>query len=243
MDFKYKSLDLKLMGKRIELVRGLQTQTAFAGKLKITKQEISRLENGKVVNPSPELLLNICNSADPPLDMKWLLTGEGKQLGYDFGLGFVRETGEGLRSSRVDPSDYIYMPVYDVKGPAGGGPAIESEQITDHIAFKKTFIKNTLGLDEKDLVLISAAGESMVPAIHDGDLLLLDMRDNFFSVDGIYCIRHARESSLMVKRVQRVHNGTMIKSDNPAYDSYTILKGEMIDMEIIGRVVWAGRKL
>ncbi len=130
-----------------------------------------------------------------------------------------------------------------MKGSAGGGSIVESEQIVDHLAFKKEWIKNNIGVDANNLVLISAAGDSMTPAIIDGHLLLVDMPDKYMSVDAIYCLRPPKDGGLVVKRIQRVPDGIMIKSDNPAYTDYTIPKGELVGLEIIGRVVWVGRKL
>ena len=60
--------------------------------------------------------------------------------------------------------------------------------------------------------------------------------------DGIYLMRSG--DALLVKRLQFLPDGEIrVISDNPAYEPFTVhpSDGES-DFNIVGRIVWAGRK-
>lgn len=82
----------------------------------------------------------------------------------------------------------------------------------------------------------------MSPTLNDGDDIMIDRStDGIRLRDGIYVLR--QDETLMVKRVA-VHPGSRrltISSDNPAYPSWPDCDAG--DVEVIGRVVWAGRKI
>ncbi len=62
------------VGERIRMVRGQVTQTDFAKKIGVKKQNyISRYERGRI--PSPDLLVRIADLGKVSVD--WLLTGRG----------------------------------------------------------------------------------------------------------------------------------------------------------------------
>lgn len=82
----------------------------------------------------------------------------------------------------------------------------------------------------------------MVPTLSDGDDILVDQGDAADRLrDGIYVLR--REDMLMVKRlaVNPFASSVTIKSDNPAYPEWRDVG--LATLQIIGRVVWAGRRL
>ena len=95
-----------------------------------------------------------------------------------------------------------------------------------------------------DLFLIYVEGESMESTLRPGDMILIDRRDQTQEKDGIYVLR--LDGTLLVKRLQKLPGGIIeVTSDNPAYRSYSLKFSEMegVDMAIIGRVVWAARKM
>ena len=138
--------------------------------------------------------------------------------------------------------DFVYVPKYDVRASAGSGEIIHSEQIVDFLAFKLEWVKYHLRASEKSLVLISAVGDSMVPTIEDEDLLLIDTSQETFSDDGIYCFT-SNDFGLSIKRLQRLPDGViLVKSDNAAYQQYSLSAQQAENIKIIGKVVWSGRK-
>lgn len=134
----------------------------------------------------------------------------------------------------------VLVPRYDVRVSAGGGSLVHSEQVVDHLAFKRDWLRRE-GLSEAHLILVEATGDSMEPTISRGDLLLVDLSQSVPTDDAIYILRI--DSHLVAKRVQRLVTGELrVQSDNPAYALQVITPERVADLCVLGRVVWvAGR--
>jgi len=142
----------------------------------------------------------------------------------------------------VPPEGFVLVPRYDVQGSMGNGSVIHSEQIVDHLAFRAEWVRTALGASPEHLVLISAIGDSMEPTLRAGDLLLIDRSVTGVKHDSIYAFAVGDE--LRVKRVQRLYDGTLIvKSDNLGYASETLTPDQAATVNIVGRVVWTGRRM
>lgn len=139
--------------------------------------------------------------------------------------------------------EHIKIPRYEVSASAGGGSLISSEQLVDYLAFNPEWLANAKGITPGNLALITVIGDSMVPTIQDGDLILIDTTLGRFKSDAIYVIQQG--DRLWVKRVQYRLDGTIIiKSDNAANYSEEIFSNDQLDgLRIIGRVVWRGGNL
>lgn len=136
---------------------------------------------------------------------------------------------------------FIMVPRYDVRASAGGGALIHSELIVDHLAFRQEWVLK-MGLMRQKLALIEVHGDSMEPALCNGDLVLIDLRACELSADGIYVIQH--RGHLLVKRIQSKLDGrVIIKSDNPAYEPEILGPDEADGLIVVGRVVWFGRAM
>lgn len=160
------------------------------------------------------------------VSVEWLATGR------------VAESSTGSKSE-ANAAEYVFVPRYIVKGPAAQGFPITSEQVVDYLAFKVEWVHRLLRADSGNLLLLEAVGDSMSPTFSDSDLLLVDLGEPRFKHDGIYVLR--RDNDLSVKRIHRHPDGRLvIRSDNRAYDPCTV-RGERL--RIIGRVIWAGRRL
>ncbi len=83
----------------------------------------------------------------------------------------------------------------------------------------------------------------MEPTIVSGDSLVIDKSINSVSSDGgIYVISY--DGELYVKRVQKLLDGQVsVTSDNTNYRDITIPKSDLVNLKVIGRVVWYGRPL
>ncbi len=172
------------------------------------------------------------------LSTDWILTGEGSMTRES---GVVAEPGLTYNRTKIR-DDYIYVPRYDVQASAGHGSICDQEDVVDHLAFKRDWVKNKLGVDGKALALITASGDSMEPTIQEDDLLLLDTSVNAVQDDGIYCIKN--EFRLQIKRIQRmIGQELVVKSDNPAYQPFSVGPDQLEFLEVVGRVVWYGRQI
>ncbi len=143
---------------------------------------------------------------------------------------------------REEPPDgFVMVPRYDESAAAGSLSLIHSEQLVDSLAFRSSWI-HELGLKADALALISMRGDSMESTLHPGDLLLIDLSGSAVREDAIYAIHN--DGGLVVKRVQKLFDGSIvIKSDNPAYHDQPVGLELLETVRIVGRVVWAGRRL
>ncbi len=139
-------------------------------------------------------------------------------------------------------SDFVMVPRYEVRASAGHGAVIHSEQIVDYLAFRAEWVHNALGVAERDLALIEVHGDSMEPTLSNGDLILLDMRHSKVMDNSVYAIQ--LNGGLLVKRIQvRLNGSIIVKSDNPRYEPESLESGEADQLRVVGRVVWAGRRM
>ena len=97
-----------------------------------------------------------------------------------------------------------------------------------------------LSLRPDALSLIVARGDSMEPTIADGDDILVDAADRRVGKrPAIFVLR--LDGALVVKRLHLTGGTLVIESDNP--DAAQIAPILATQAEVIGRVVWLGRKL
>lgn len=187
-------------------------------------------ENGRTSRTSSSRECPRSHSADA------LVTGDGKLSG---GKRQDQAHPEGVLGA---PDGFVLVPRYDVAGSMGNGSVIHSEQVVDHLAFRAEWVRTELGTSPKNLILISAIGDSMEPSLRAGDLLLIDRGVEGVKQDAIYAIAH--DGELRIKRIQRLFDGSMIiKSDNPKYEPENLTSDQAERMRIVGRVVWSGRRM
>jgi len=119
------------------------------------------------------------------------------------------------------------------------GVSLDQERTEKLLAFPTLWIYSVLKTTPDNIIVIRAAGDSMSPCISDNDALLVDKARNNLHQDGIYVFQN--NSSLIVKRIElRVTGEIVCKSDNPAYENYTLNRDTT---QVYGRVVWIGRTL
>jgi phage repressor protein C with HTH and peptisase S24 domain len=139
-------------------------------------------------------------------------------------------------------SRMVQVPRFDVGASAGPGALADGESLISHMAFDQRWLRALCSGSTGELSFIRVQGDSMTPTLADGDDILVDRSDGAARLrDGIYVLR--REDTLMVKRLAPSPSARLvtIKSDNPAYPEWRDL--DLGAIEIIGRVVWAGRKV
>jgi phage repressor protein C with HTH and peptisase S24 domain len=137
---------------------------------------------------------------------------------------------------------HVAVPQLDVGASAGPGSVPGEERLQSHIAFDPKWLRRLGAGDGTQLSIIRVDGDSMAPTLAHGDEILVDRGDSAARLcDGIYVLR--REDVLMVKRLALDPSGrrATIRSDNEAYPSWPGCELDSID--IVGRVVWCGRKL
>lgn len=153
------------------------------------------------------------------------------------GVPFV--VGDPLAASQV-AGDEEMVAVYDVAASAGHGAMVESEQVLCNLAFDRSFLRRMTSARSQDLAIIRVKGHSMEPTLLDDDHVLVDKTKKNLSYDGLFVIRF--DDALHVKRVGRsaARGNVMVISDHPAYRDLDMPKE---DLDVVGRVLWVGRKV
>ena len=211
------------IGDRIRELRGEMQQAELADKLSIHKNTMANYERGGRF-PDVKILLKILE-VFPDTNPAWLLTGEGSKN----------------RSEPVQ-GGFVMFPRDEVEAGAGPGRNVQSEQVVDFVSFKKEWVQNFLRVPRKNLALLSVKGDSMNPTLNDGDMILVDLRANRIDDSAIYVLEF--DDALLVKRIQRKLDGSVvIKSDNSLYEPEVLQKDRAVELRIIGRVVWSGRRM
>ncbi len=143
---------------------------------------------------------------------------------------------------RMVMEDYARVPVLDVRVSAGpGAAALESPAVLHHLAFRRDWLSRITPTPEEQLCVVDVDGDSMEPTLHHGDHVLADTRQKEPKRDGIYVIFY--DDHLMVKRLQYnpIERRVSIISDNANYPTIPGLAPESV--QVLGRVVWLGRKV
>ncbi|WP_339429474.1 helix-turn-helix transcriptional regulator [Pseudomonas taetrolens] len=157
------------------------------------------------------------------VDVGWLASGEGDRLkGHP-------EEAEGK---------YAYVPLYDARCSAGHGAWNEGAKILTMLAFTAYSLRKQ-GLEPAKLSAIRVDGDSMEGLLSDGDTVMINHARCTLEGEAVYVIR--LDDHLYAKRLQRQFDGSIhIISENKAYRDMIVPKEQLNDLEIIGRVVWAG---
>lgn len=138
--------------------------------------------------------------------------------------------------------ELVQIPVLDVEASAGHGALAELESKSGQFGFDEGWLRKLTPSKASSLSIIHVHGDSMEPTLNDGDEVMVDLGDGQSRLrDGIYVLR--MDDALNVKRVAIEPQGRRISvlSDNPAYPSWRGLERRAIN--IVGRVLWFGRKL
>jgi len=155
-------------------------------------------------------------------------------------------TGEDGAQEVVPPKEWskqlITIPEYEVRLSAGPGALVESENQTGVWQFSRRYLVDELRLDPHGLAIVEVQGDSMEPTLKTGDRVLIDHTDRNPARPGVYAIWDS--NATVVKRVERIPASDppqlVLISDNKNHNQYTVL-AELVN--IIGRVVWFGRRL
>ena len=133
----------------------------------------------------------------------------------------------------------ITVPRIDVGASAGPGGIAEIEELGRPIAFDGALLRDIGARRTASLSIIRVKGESMEPTLRDGDDILVDRDQTTPRENAIHVLR--LDDLLMVKRMTKADGRWAIHSDNMAYSD--IVDFDPAALQIIGRVLWCGRKL
>tara|TARA_R110000796_G_scaffold8843_42_gene29630 strand:+ start:22753 stop:23463 length:711 start_codon:yes stop_codon:yes gene_type:complete len=146
---------------------------------------------------------------------------------------------ESRRSSPARSDGLLRIKQLQVGASAGPG-SLADDEYAESMGFGPKWLRR-LGIDPANLSLIAVDGDSMDPTLGDGDDIMVDHSAASRPLrDGIYVLR--MDDVLLVKRVAMGPSGKLsIRSDNPQYPDWDDVSVESVN--IIGKVVWTGRRL
>lgn len=174
--------------------------------------------------PTRKVLISLSESTG--VSLEWLMTGSGPE-----------KVGGGSPHISTDDT-YAYVPLYDARCSAGHGAWNENAKVLTMLAFTAYSLRKQ-GLTPSMLSAIRVDGDSMAGLLEDGDTVMIDHGRNQLEAEAVYVIR--LDDHLYAKRLQRLFDGSVrIISENKAYGDVVVSKTQLNDLEIIGRVVWAG---
>ncbi|MCB5423939.1 helix-turn-helix transcriptional regulator [Altererythrobacter sp. CC-YST694] len=120
-----------------------------------------------------------------------------------------------------------------------GATALEVPVTKQVRHFSRDWLRQYTSANPEAVYFAQGAGDSMMPTIHDSDLLLIDTsQQNMTLADKIWAVAYC--GSGMVKRLRPTPDGVKILSDNPAVPPEVAHDGEL---HILGRVVGIVRKM
>ena len=216
----------------------------------ISKQQLSRLENGQIRLRLDHLKPFASHLGYTPEQL--LLWGRypGTPLGGGLGGGHL-ESSDVLREDHgqdepLGPS-LGQVPELDTRAGMGGGgvPAREVRKEGKHAdplkpegwLFPQSFVREQLHTSAGRLLVLDTTGDSMVPTIASGERVVIDTGHKTPTPDGLYAIRDTFDA-IVVKRLQLLRSSrpprVKIISDNPNHASEEVPLG---DLEIVGKVL------
>jgi hypothetical protein len=164
-----------------------------------------------------------------------------RRLARYFGIDEARLGGPAAAPAKRG-GGMIAVPRLDVGVSAGAGAFGGEERGRPHIAFDPAWLRRIARGAPDQLSIVVVQGDSMAPTLTDGDEILVDRGDAADRLrDGIYVLR--MDDLLMVKRLalNPATRTVSIRSDNDKYPSWPDCDPARIDL--VGRVVWAGRRI
>ena len=200
------------------------TQTELAKAAGVAIPTITRLVNNQRKRPEPGLLQSIAKVFTEVL---------GREITIDDLIEKEREETPsppaGIGNVDVDShrtigqEDYVWLPLYSPEIPCGDLQQIDEEHIIDRLPFPKRLI----GAAQ---FVLQAKGDSMLPSIKDGDLLLIEPGYQWNNKDIVIAWV---DGEVTCKRLQINHSPALLVPDNREHKVIPV-NGETV---ILGRVV------
>lgn len=141
----------------------------------------------------------------------------------------------------VGASQFIPVPVFDIRAAAGAGALVEDGEVSTYQVFEAGFLANLTRAPVRQLSVIQVTGDSMEPTMYGGDLILVDHSITTIDHGGLYILR--LDDANIVKRCEKDYatKAVQIISDNGRYPIQSVKSSDRI--QVIGRVIYIGRAL
>ena len=194
----------------------------------INRSFVYDIMRGRSENPNLEKLDQVAQTLN--VERNWLLHG----------IGDV----DGESPIMEDPMEaFVSIPSVEVTASMGGGNLITDEvENGEPYNFQRSWIVHDLKADPANLRIMHVEGDSMMPTLHSGDVVLVDLARRSPTPPGIFVLFDGM--GLVAKRLENIPNNDPPKvrviSDNTFYSPYERTADEV---SIIGRIRWFAREI
>jgi transcriptional regulator with XRE-family HTH domain len=155
----------------------------------------------------------------------------------------------------ISATKFAEIQEVDVRGGMGGGGVSmlvnhtdddgttnEVDGVKDTWGLPQAYTDQMLNVNPADARIIEVQGDSMEPTLRPGDRVMIDTRLKAPSPPGVFALWDG--IGVVVKRIEHIINSDppaiRIQSDNKHHGDAT---ADVAEINIIGRVVWAARKI
>jgi phage repressor protein C with HTH and peptisase S24 domain len=116
---------------------------------------------------------------------------------------------------------------------------VDLEEHIATLAFSQRYLSE-MNARGRDLAAIRIRGDSMEPTLRNNDIVLIDRTRTSLDHDGLFILRFGE--ALHCKRIGRGRSRSTVHviSDNRLHPTFEMDRSEI---EVIGRVLWYGRKV
>lgn len=140
----------------------------------------------------------------------------------------------------TEQSEFIPVQRADVKFSNGAGKVVYHMDDKPPLSFRADFLRK-LGIAQGKAVVVDAEGESNLPKITPGAVVLVDQGDHRINGD-FFAFRDGDE--LLIKRLSIIEGvGVLATSENSDWKPKTKVYTNPESFEIIGRCRWVGAEL
>lgn len=168
--------------------------------------------------------------ADLGIDYNYVMTGNNSSTDTEH-KSSAREVADPLLTRQAATS----IPLYDLEAAAGDGKDVLDESESRVFSIDEEIL-TPRGIKPEQCVMLSISGDSMLPTLSDGDVVVVDRTRDMLD-DGIFLFE--MDGRLRVKRLQRVAGGAYVLiSDNEKYQAVIVPPNELNTLRIIGRCVF-----
>lgn len=142
----------------------------------------------------------------------------------------------------IDEDRYAHIPQYTAMAAAGNGHDNPHVEVRSTLAFKKEWLR-IKGVKAENLQVIYANGDSMMPTIHDHDVLLVDSSRIEPADNGVFVVQSITDGTLVKRLIKGALGNWTLRSDNAEYPDRSYMQAQANEHRIIGRVIWRGGDL
>lgn len=222
------------------------SQRELSKRAGVNETWVKKVENGSVESPRGGNLVKIAKALGCTVSD---LTGE---IEIDH-ISPLEEGGDVRRENfvvmpRAEQGEYpqhagrvARIQELDIKASAGAGTLVDGHAVVGHWQFPAPLVRAFTSTTDENLKLIPVIGDSMMPTLHPGQRLMVDVTDKTPSPPGIFVLWDGL--GFVVKRVEVIPHSdpvtVRVSSDNTHYTPYERVLGEAyIQGRVIGGWNW-----